>query len=111
MNAATFNRRQRAHNRHVIRLLKARLAEIARRQRGVTSIDALAWLVVVGMLCLVLWAWPDLTAWLQSRTDAVRCPIPQQHEQLHIVVVQRGRTLAVECMYVAPRGMAKKAQQ
>lgn len=106
MTPAAFNRRQRAHNRRVIRLLKARLAELGRRQRGHAEMRILAGIAAIGFCVLLVWAWPDVTAWLQSRTDAVRCPIPEQHEQLHIVVVQRGRNLAAECMYIAPRGQA-----
>lgn len=80
------------------------------RQGGVASVHLASWITLIGFLCLALWAWPDVSAWLQARGAAVRCPLPAVHEQLHIVVVQRGRHLAAECMYVVPRGMARAEQ-
>jgi hypothetical protein len=70
---------------------------------------ALLWALLIGFLCMLLWAWPDLRAWMQARGDAVRCRVPEPHEQLHIVVVPRAGRFVAECMYVMPRGAAERA--
>lgn len=38
------------------------------------------------------------------------CRLPSEHEQLHIIVVQRAGRLRLTCMHVAPRGAYRTAR-
>lgn len=68
-------------------------------------------LLVVGLV----WAWPDLRAWLHSRTTPAavalnECPPPTEHEHLYIIVKHRDGRLVSECMYFGSRGTYRGAR-
>lgn len=69
----------------------------------------------IAFAAVVLYALPDLAAWIQGRAPAAGraavharaqagCRMPAVFEQLHIVVSQRDGQIAAECMYVGSRG-------
>jgi len=63
-------------------------------------------LVVIVFLGLIAIFWPDLAARLRIQTSVLtHCPLPGEHEQLHLVFARRGDQFElIDCMYVGSRG-------